>query len=122
VRVVLEEHRPEWAKRVVPLVQLALFATLVVMGLGWAGLVPAFARPLVYAASPLTLVLLLANQLLGAASATGAFEVIDGGSGRLLHSKLATGRLPNLPELLRQLPPRGTGQVVAATGGDKQQL
>lgn len=121
MRVVLEEHRPAWSKRVVPLVQTALLVSLVVMGLGWAGVLPAFARPLVYLASPVTLVLLLANQLLGAASATGAFEVVDG-SGRLLHSKLATGRLPSLQELLRQLPPRTSGPAVTATGGDKQQL
>lgn len=121
MRVVLEEHRPEWAKRVVPVVHLSLVATFVLVGLGWAGLVPSFARPLVYLSSPLMLVLLLANQLLGAASATGAFEVIEASSGRLLHSKLATGRLPNLPELLRQLPPRGATQP-AVTGGDKQQL
>lgn len=49
-------------------------------------------------------VLLVLNNLVGAASASGAFEVVDTSTGRTLYSKLATGQIPSVAQVLAVLP------------------
>jgi hypothetical protein len=63
---------------------------------------------------------MLAAQLAGAASASGAFEVVDADSGRVLYSRLRSGHIPRVGDVLALLPPPGgtVGGMDAAARGE----
>jgi hypothetical protein len=47
---------------------------------------------------------LIAMQLAGSMTASGAFEVVDTKTGKKLFSRLETGRMPSVQDVLTQLP------------------
>lgn len=63
--------------------------------------------------------LLVANSLVGGMSASGAFEVLEKGTGKVFFSKLATGRLPRLADVLESpaAPPSLKGASVPDKSG-----
>jgi hypothetical protein len=74
-------------------------------------------RPLSSYGAIALLVLFFANQLVGAAAATGAFEVIDDDTGALYYSALRTGRIPRVEDVLAALPGGSTGGPAAVGSG-----
>lgn len=66
-----------------------------------------FKMPAPFAAVNFSLVLLalvIGNAVTGALSATGAFEVTDLQTGAVLYSKLQTGELPTVQQILNHEP------------------
>ena len=85
----------------------AFWGCLVLMGLSWLLPLPALLQPVAAHSSWLLGLSFLGQSIVGALSASGAFEVsreaADGSSRKLLHSKLRTQQSPELQAVLAAL-------------------
>lgn len=105
---------PQWTQKAGDALRIALVVWIAFLLLDSVGLNPApsvltsLARAY---AGPSLIVLMIGNQIVGASSATGAFEVVNERTGLKVFSMLESGRMPTVPELLQRLPPpsRHTG-------------
>lgn len=87
------------------LAQSALIAVLVLKGVDALFSVPSVVKGPLDSYGWLSVgICFVGLQLLGALSSSGAFEVIDADTGKVYYSKLQTGRMPKLNELLAVLP------------------
>lgn len=95
--------------------RIAMVAALCAIGASFAG----FKLPGVFANINFSIVLLalvIGNAVTGALSASGAFEVTDLQTGAVLYSKLQTGELPTVQQILNHEPvsAKGSSAVSAA--------
>lgn len=122
----MKSHRPDIEVALVPhikpsiaaaqrVLRIAMVAALCAIAASFAG----FKLPGALAGinfSVVLLALVIGNAVTGALSSSGAFEVTDLQTGQLLYSKLATGELPTVQQILNHEPVsvKGSSAVSAA--------